>query len=594
MYQFYYSFLQYNEKPIFLRNIEDHLRITSIKPTMWEEHCLECAAPSCFKTCPHYKSRSDGRCKRFEDGIHISVNEKGCCKQAVRIKFRKWSNMMTIVFPEMLENAVMKKMTDQNQKLGNHLALISKSKLPVIFKWEYIRTIEYLRRRTLRKGNRADNDPDFFVFHAYSYNKTPYKLIFEIFENNIPLNKKALEILPGENLYIIDQNQFSASFWKPDNLLKVYPENDVEADIEILWCNFVTGEYISQNKPADVVKCVVWDLDKTIWDGTLLETDDPDSLKVRPGVLETIKTLDQKGILQSIASKNDYAHTWPVLEKMNIADYFLYPQINWDPKSESIRKIAGNLNINPDSFVLIDDSAFEREQVHGELPQVRVFDETTIGDKLLNRPEFCFEITEESQNRRKMYQAEQKRNILLEKQKGDIVEFLKSCQMKVNIFVPKSKRETERCYELVVRTNQLNMTGKKYDKNDFYRLLNDPAISSFAFDCKDIYGEYGIVGFGQYTTAGGVLSFKEFTMSCRVSGKYIESGIFTELLKYEKCNEGIFPLTKTNRNYLLRNTLAEIGCTLREETADSQIYILHNNLKNSDITEVTINAKIWG
>ena len=91
MYQFYYT-----QKPAdFVRkecklNIRDHFRITAVRPAMWEEHCLECSVPYCFETCMHYQARSDGRCKRFTNGLLTFPEEKACCGQGVRVKFRKW------------------------------------------------------------------------------------------------------------------------------------------------------------------------------------------------------------------------------------------------------------------------------------------------------------------------------------------------------------------------------------------------------------------------------------------------------------------------------------------------------------------------
>ena len=95
MYQFYYADKSktYDRKPC-QQNIRDHFRITAVRPAMWEEHCLECSAPVCFESCVHYKARSDGRCKRFENGLLTFPEEKACCGQGVRVKFRKWGNMM--------------------------------------------------------------------------------------------------------------------------------------------------------------------------------------------------------------------------------------------------------------------------------------------------------------------------------------------------------------------------------------------------------------------------------------------------------------------------------------------------------------------
>ena len=116
-----------------------------------------------------------------------------------------------------------------------------------------------------------------------------------------------------------------------------------------------------------------------------------------------------------------------------------------------------------------------------------------------------------------------------------------------------------RCYELVVRTNQLNMSGKKYNQEEFEEVLRRPEHKNFAFSCRDDFGEYGIVGFGQYRVEQKNIIFTEFAMSCRVAGKYVESALFVKLLNDEHCVRGIFNIQKTKKNILLRNTLSDVG-----------------------------------
>lgn len=588
MYQFYYSRNKSKKLAVYREDIKRHLKIESIRPTMWEEHCLECSAPACYKNCPLYLPRRDGRCQRFYDGIQVTANNIGCGGQAADIHFKKWSNMMTIIFPNMLRNDELSKLMEKNQELGNHLANIVNSFFPQIIKWEYIRTIEYLRRRSLKKGVFSDEQANYFVFHGYSFETKSYHLIMDIYDNSLPVYKKSFLIEPGENMYICDIGELSSACLKPNNLIKIYPENDIEAELELLWCDFVYGQKIEQKKPYPSIKCVVWDLDRTIWDGTLLEVNDPDTLKLRPGVAETIRVLDERGIIQSIASKNQYEDAWKMVNQLGICEYFLYPQINWDMKSNSLKTIANKLNINLDTFAFIDDSLFEREQVLRELPQVRVYDHQTLGNLLLDLPEFQGSITEESKMRRKMYQSEEIRTSALKEQGGDIIEFLKDCKIKAELFVPCKPEEIERCYELIVRTNQLNMTGNKYTKEEYDRLREDKNRKTLAFRCKDKYGEYGITGFLQYQIKNGDLVFEEFTMSCRVSNKYIESAIFKTLLKENNCKEGIFPVNKTNKNYLLRNTLKAINCPIISETNKIEIHRINMDLKHWDIAEVRI------
>src|SRR2546429_24668 len=89
------------------------------------------------------------------------------------------------------------------------------------------------------------------------------------------------------------------------------------------------------------VKCLVWDLDGTVWNGTLAEGD---HVELKPGVADVITLLDRRGILQSIASRNDHDQALPLLEKFGIAEYFVATQIEWCRKADSVARIADRLN----------------------------------------------------------------------------------------------------------------------------------------------------------------------------------------------------------------------------------------------------------
>ena len=117
-------------------------------------------------------------------------------------------------------------------------------------------------------------------------------------------------------------------------------------------------------------------------------------------------------------------------------------------------------------------------------------------------------------------------------------------------------------------------------------MLAKPGHKVFAFSCEDIFGDYGIVGFGQYRVSGKTLIFTEFAMSCRVAGKFVGSALFAALLKKEACSKGHFTVVKTRKNILLRNTLENIGFTVRERTAEKVHYTFNGNLLNRDIVEL--------
>ena len=585
MYQFYYA----DEIKPFTRgeladDIRNYIAVTAIRPAMWEEHCLECSAPACFSSCAHYLPRRDGRCKRFENGLLSFYDPRACCGRGARVRFRKWANMMTVLFPGMLVPEEYQKLTDKNEKRGRRLKKLNDSGLPRVLRWNATRTVEYLRRRSLRKMS-GSSEADAFVFHGFSYHEKSFRLILEVFDDHTSVFRTSFTVNNGENLKIIPSSELSPECMTPGRLVKVYPENDIEAELDILWCDFVRGAFIDE-KPAPFVKCVAWDLDNTVWDGILIESD-PDSLQLREGVSELIHCLDERGILQTIASKNDAEQAMPVLERLGIAEFFLYPQINWDAKSESIRTAAKLLNIGVDTFALIDDSAFERAQVSDSLPQVRTYDASDIAS-LSAAVELSPTVTEESRNRRQMYRAEEKRSELMAKDGGDTIGFLRKCHLHAELFEPKAEEELARCYELLIRTNQLNMSGRKYSEAEFREVLSHPDHTAFAFSCGDDFGDYGIVGFGQYRKADGALEFTEFAMSCRVAGKYVESAVFRKLLEKEDLDLGSMNVIKTRKNLLLRSTLEKIGFALNDQSESYTDYRFGPELENSDIVSVVL------
>jgi len=210
------------------------------------------------------------------------------------------------------------------------------------------------------------------------------------------------------------------------------------------------------------IKCVVWDLDNTLWDGVLLEDS---HVALRDHVMDVIKTLDDRGILHSIASRNDHSAAMEKLNQLGIADYFLYPQINWNSKADSITHIAKSINIGLDTIAFVDDQPFEREEVAFVLPTVLCVDAFDIGrmpDMAVMRPRF---ITEDSRLRRQMYMSDVERNQAETTFVGSNEEFLATLGMVFTI-APAEDSDLQRAEELTVRTHQLNTTGYTYSYDE--------------------------------------------------------------------------------------------------------------------------------
>lgn len=304
------------------------------------------------------------------------------------------------------------------------------------------------------------------------------------------------------------------------------------------------------------IKCVVWDLDNTLWEGILSEGDD---VRLRSGIIDIMRALDERGILQSIASKNDFNDAYSKLEEMGIAEYFLYPQINWNPKSESLKNISKNLNLALDTFAFIDDSPFEREEVKSASEKILVIDADDI-NKITSMERFIPKfITEDTRNRRSMYIADSKRKREEQEFSGDNTEFLKSLNMKLTI-APVTEHDLQRAYELTVRTHQLNSTGYTYSYDELKSFINSENHIFLIAQLTDKFGDYGKIGLILVENTDA-LRIKLLLMSCRVMSRGVGSAILIYLSRLKKqLNKPMFAeFRTTDRNRIMYITYKIMG-----------------------------------
>lgn len=325
-----------------------------------------------------------------------------------------------------------------------------------------------------------------------------------------------------------------------------------------------------------VIKVLTWDLDETVWHGTLIEGDE---LRLREGVRETLETLDKRGILHSIASKNDPQMATEALARFGLTDYFLYPQISWSAKSAGIRKIAESINIGLDAVAFVDDQPFERDEVGHVLPEVLLYDATEI-PSFKDRPELMPRfLTDESAIRRQMYQADIARNQAQEGFEGPDEDFLASLGMRFTI-APASEEDLKRAEELTVRTNQLNSTGVtySYDELDAFRLSDRHLL--LVAGLEDKYGTYGKIGLALVEMGDEVWTLKLLLMSCRVMSRGVGSILLAYLMRRARDAGARFQaeLVSTGRNRLMMVTYRFAG--FKEVNRNGDVAILENDLAN--------------
>ncbi|MBX9467203.1 MAG: HAD-IIIC family phosphatase [Rhizobium sp.] len=288
-------------------------------------------------------------------------------------------------------------------------------------------------------------------------------------------------------------------------------------------------------------KCIVLDCDNTLWGGIIGE-DGLNGIELSydfPGKAyrdfqRQLKSLRDSGIFLAICSKNNPAeveemferHTGMLLSKDDISAW----QVNWETKSKNLVAIAESLNIGLDSLVFIDDNPFEIEEVKANAPGVTCLilpEDAAQIPNLLKGVIGLFdrlEITAEDQKRVTMVQKERYRTELAQNVAPE--EYLASLDLCVRMISP-TEGEIARITQLVNKTNQFNITTKRYTAQEVAKFVQDPSMDVFCTSVLDRFGDYGIVGVTILRHEGPESIFDTLLLSCRVLARGVESAMIS-------------------------------------------------------------------
>jgi FkbH-like protein len=513
--------------------------ISEVSLLYWGENCIECAAPSCYETCDLYEARPDKRCRRFRFGMYRNPKFRSLRGYGVEVFFKKWGAMAAMgntsmvprgrmVWGERLLRLGLRAMN----LLGPALRLVSHDD-----RWKYP-TFGLSRKLCwlMHRSNKGRTQPDAFVLEVYNPGAEPVPMLLMM--DFQPESKKELVQLaaqprfrttltfpPGYSRHDFERRLFEGITGSGLQFtIAMSPQADTTAHLVFLLADFVKYSRAAQAKQGSV-KCLVWDLDNTLWDGTLVEDD---NVRLKPGVRELLEWLDSRGVLLSIASKNTHEAAWRRLEALGVSEYFLAPFINWTPKSENIKSIAKKLNIGIDSLAFLDDSPFERSEVAAAAPEVLCIDARDMG-ALRDDPRFQGSTTADARHRRKYYQDAMVREEKQAEFGEDYLRFLKYCNIRLELGVYR-EADFDRVAELVQRTNQLNFSGQKYRREELLATVRDEGLEKYVLSCSDRFGSYGLVGFAMARHSAGEILVQDLMLSCRVQGKMIETALFSHLL----------------------------------------------------------------
>lgn len=325
-----------------------------------------------------------------------------------------------------------------------------------------------------------------------------------------------------------------------------------------------------------MIKCVVWDLDDTLWRGVLAEGD---AVALRENVADIVRALDGRGVLQSVASRNDREQALGKLREFGLEEFFLYPQINWGSKQASIARVAELLNIGLDSVAFIDDQPFEREEVAFSLPQVLCLDAADL-DRLLDLPRLNPRfVTEDSRARRLMYLEEAERRRVEEEFVGSKEEFLASLGMVFTI-ARATAEDLQRAEELTLRTNQLNTTGRHYSYDELDRFRVSPRHRLLLTSLRDKFGSYGKTGLALVECGDDAWTIKLLLMSCRVMSRNVGTVLLGHVMRLAAA-AGVAlraDFVPNERNRMMYVTYKFAG--FREARRDGELTVLEHDLRS--------------
>ncbi len=329
-------------------------------------------------------------------------------------------------------------------------------------------------------------------------------------------------------------------------------------------------------------KVLVLDLDNTLWGGLagdypetdIVLSDDHQGLAYK-NAQRVIKLMKEAGVILAIASKNNEKDAMEVIEKhphMVLArDDFAASQIHWKPKSESLKALQQELNVGLDSFVFWDDQSAERELIMQSFPEVIVPEFPQKPEELAGALTKVYEeyfkkprITAEDQEKTKQYLQNRQRKEL-ENKSIDFGEYLKSLEIKIEKV--DSKNNLDRLHQLVNKTNQFNLTTKRYELSELQSILEDVNKRVYLYRISDRFGDYGIVS-ALIVDCKDTPSIEEFVLSCRVMGKRVEHAIITDVeqdlkaLGFEKLNATYL---KSPKNMPVENLFEDLSYTVLEK-----------------------------
>jgi len=385
--------------------------------------------------------------------------------------------------------------------------------------------------------------------HGIAETKTNYSFHDAIMDFNKKLKEKLLNI---NSAYVFDFFTFVIKHGE-NNVFNF--QNYLFGDIKISldYIPYLANEFMPYiiSFLGLTKKCIVVDLDNTLWGGIVGE-DGFDGIRLGPQppgnafveFQKYLKALSQRGILLAINSKNNFDDAIQVIREhpfmiLTESDFSCI-KINWNNKASNMQEISKELNIGLDSFVFFDDDPINRELIRESMPEITTpelpHDPSFYSEVIQSLHDFStFQITSEDTNRGQMY-LEQKQRTESQNSTSDISEFLKKLNLEIEI--KKTNSFTiPRISQLTLKTNQFNLTTKRYHEDQIKKFSEDKNILIGCAQIRDKFGDNGITGvFIVEKTNYDEWFLDTFLLSCRVMGREAEKAILYFIINEAKNN----------------------------------------------------------
>ena len=412
------------------------------------------------------------------------------------------------------------------------------------------------------------------------------------------INQELSKIAKDESsVYVYNFNQFVSKFGEK-NIFDYRQFFIGDIKIAFDYIPYLANDLMGYVKPMLGLnrKCIVLDLDNTLWGGIVGE-DEFDGIELGQSsngkafveFQKHLLSLWQQGIILAINSKNNFEDAIKIIREhpdmVLKEEHFASLQINWNDKAQNLKVISEELNIGLSSIVYFDDDPVNQERIKQEIPEVLTVklpeDPSQYTDILMSLNDFnVLQKTDEDLKRGKMY-SQQRQRAELEQSTKSIDDFLKQLNIKVKI-KKADKFTIPRISQLTLKTNQFNLTTKRYQEEDILKFSSDNNMIVGCAQIEDKFGDSGITNAFIIEKNDKEWKIDTFLLSCRIIGRGIEDAIISYILNEAK-NQGV---EKIRADFIptKKNIPAEAflpNCGFKKENG-YWIYDLNDSIKTPD------------